>query len=381
MGVKGFSKAFESKITTLKKLKNLSGAVDASVYLYKAALGASSTHTLTDPEGNPTLHLSVILSKVINFALCNIDQIWVFDYHEEGYQPPDKKAELAIRKKKRDEATAKLKKLKAEKEAKDKKDDNKKKKNKGKDPDELFTDDEDEPEEKTISPISKKTGDKQKETKEKDLEKMICQKEKECFSMSTQMVNECKFILDCLDITWVDAPKGIEAEQVCAELTNTDDLDFCCDCVFSTDVDTLIYGAQQLIREVNVKKKKVLQFYSLMDILDDNKIDIDDLRKIAVILGTDHAPKTAGIGPGTVLKKYENVELSDEQKNAVKVFEKTFDITKLKFSNDFEETEIAQDKTKITKLLDWLSGVKSFNRKKLIEKISKVYSDEDNKLT
>ena len=152
--------------------------------------------------------------------------------------------------------------------------------------------------------------------------------------MTTKMVNECKFILDCLDVAWVDAPKGIEAEHVCAELTNTDELDFGCDCVFSTDIDALMYGAQQLVREVNVKKKKVLQLYDLDYILDDNDLDIDDLRKIGVILGTDHAPKTPGIGPGTVLKKYEDTELTEEQKGAIGVFEKTFDVTALKFSQE-----------------------------------------------
>lgn len=346
MGVKGFSKAFASKVTTLKKLKGLTVAVDASVYLYKAALGGASTHTLTDSDGNPTLHLSVILAKVLNLSLCNIGQVWVFDYHEDGYSPPDKELELASRKKKRDEAQRKLNKL----------NETKPKTKKEQEQEDMFSDEE----------------DSKRDIKKNSLEK-------QCFTMTTKMVNECKFILDCLDVTWTTAPKGIEAEHVCAELTNTYDLDFGCDAVLSTDIDTLIYGAQQLVREISVKRKKILQLYSLDDIFIDNHIDMEDLKKIAVILGTDHALKTPGIGPGTVLKKYEDVELTNEQTDAVKVFEKECDVTELKFSNDFGFDEIGQGKQKLTKLINWLES-KSFNRRKLIIKLEKTYTDQDNKL-
>ena len=354
MGVKGFSKAFESKVITLKKLKNTIIAIDASVLLYKAALGAASISTLTDSNNNPTMHINVILAKILNFAVCDIGQIWVFDFHENGYQPPDKALELASRKKKRESAEKILKDLKKEKKEessiKNKQDD-------------LFSSDEDEDENENKS-----------QTILSDLDNKICQKEKECFSMSTQIVNDCKFMLDCLDITWTTAPKGIEAEHVCAELTNTDELDFACDAVFSTDIDALIYGSKQLVREISIKKKKVLQLYNLNDILCDNKINMKDLTKIAVILGTDHAKKTSGIGPKTVLKKYQTVELSDEQNSAVQVFKKHIDVEKLKFSNEFGDYVI-QNKKKMDLLIDWLVNIKSFNKDKLIKRINKVNTD------
>lgn len=339
MGVIGFSKTFEPRLIKPKDLKNLTIAIDASVLIYKAALGAASIKTLTDVDDNPTLHISVILAKALNFEKVRAGQVWVFDFHEKGYESPDKELELAKRKKKRADANKKLTALKTKKE---------------KIADELFSSDEDD--------------DK--------IDKEICDMEKQCFSMSDQLINDCKFILDCLDITWCTTPKGYEAEHLCATLTNEDDLDVGCDAVFSTDADAVLYGAQQLIREVKVKSKKILQLYELDKILDDAEINIDDLIKIGVILGTDHAPKTSGVGPKTVLKKYKDVELTENQNKAVAVFQKTINIETIKFSNDFGSVEICQDKNKINKLIDWLVNTKNFNRDRVKKQVMKVYEGE-----
>ena len=325
MGVKGFSKTFTPELTSFKKLKGLSVSVDASVYMYKAALGANSMHTLTDAEGNPTIHLSVILAKVLNLTLCGIKQVWVFDYHEAGYSPPDKELELAIRQKKRDLAKKKLDELKEKKEKSD----------------DMFSSDDDD-------------------------EAKKCSLEKRCFTITSDIVNECKFVLDCLGVTWITAPKWSEAEHACAEMTNKS----ICDAVLSTDIDSLIYGAKKLVREVTVKRKRVLQLYDLNDILTDNDLTMKSLRKIAVILGTDHAPKTPGIGPGTALKKQSNVILTEKQEHAIKVFEKECVLPTV------EMGEVGQNRESIMKLLDWMSELKGFNRKKLITKIQKVYKGD-----
>jgi hypothetical protein len=341
MGIKGFSKTFDPKIITPKNLKGLTLAIDASVLLYKASLGGPSVKTLTDESGNPTLHIAVIMAKALNFEKVGAGQIWVFDYHEKGYSPPDKEFELVKRKTRRDAAVKKLSALKKEK-------------------DDMFSsDDEDE------------TPEQSADLKKTDLDKKINNIEKQCFSMSDTIINDCKFILDCLGITWCVSPKGVEAEHLCAALTNDDDVG--CDAVFSTDADALLYGAQQLIREVKVKTKKVLQIYSLDDILNDAEIDMEDLTKIGIILGTDHSPKTPGVGPKTVLKKFKNIDLTEEQEKVKAVFKKTVDISKVKFSNEFGMDEICQDEEKINKLIDWLLSVKNFNRDRVKKQIGAVY--------
>ena len=112
--------------------------------------------------------------------------------------------------------------------------------------------------------------------------------------------------------------------------------------------------------------------YKIDTLLEDKGIDMIDLRKIAVISGSDHAPKTPGIGAKTVLKKFKNIELTPLQKDAVKVFEKTYDVSKLKWNNtDNLCKKKSFNNDKITQLLDWLES-KKFNRERIQKQINKV---------
>jgi flap endonuclease-1 len=352
MGVKNFSKIFTPKEIKLKSLNGFTAIIDASVMLYQSCLGMSNINSLTDGDGNSTIHLKVIISRVLNFHVNNIKQKWVFDYHEANYSPPDKALELKKRKFKKDTAKKKIKKINdsislAEKEYK-----------------ELFSDsdDGDDTHEKKTENHSKKIIAVATQEKNKQ--------EKIAFTMSERIVNDCKFILNCFNIPWLVAPKGIEAEHVCAQMTNDDIGDF----VYSTDVDALLYGAKKLVRRVTIKKKQTLQLYDLYDILKHDKLTQDDLLKIGVIMGCDHCTKTRGIGPKTILKKYKTVELTDEQKNAISIFKRTIDTTGLKFENSNKIP--IDDAKKINKLMDWLED-KNFKRVLIKKQIEKVYKGDD----
>jgi hypothetical protein len=344
MGIRGFSKVFTPKEIKINALKDQTGIIDASVLLYQACLGISSINSLTDGDGNSTIHLKVIISRILNFQANGIKQKWVFDYHEKNYQPPDKALELAKRRKRRTAAAKEITKLK-EKQSND----------------DLFSDtDSDDGTDKSEN----------KETDKSNIQKSINQKEKVLFSMTDRIVNDCKFILNCFDIPWLTSPKGYEAEHIGAAMTNANIGDF----VYSTDVDALMYGTNQLVRSIKVKKKKVLQLYDLHDVLKDNKIDQNDLRKIGAVMGCDHCTKTKGIGVKTILKKYKTVELTKEQKDAIDVFNRKVDVDKLKFEN--YKCEPVSNGKKINSLLDWLEG-KNFNRKLIKKQIEKVYEGSD----
>lgn len=85
MGIKDFSKTFEAvRVVKWKDLKNKTVAIDAMTEIYRAALGAQSTHTLTDRDGNPTIHLSVLLANIVEMQSNGIKQIWVFDHDAEA---------------------------------------------------------------------------------------------------------------------------------------------------------------------------------------------------------------------------------------------------------------------------------------------------------
>lgn len=331
MGIKNFSKIFEGKEIKMKDIKDLNIIVDASVIAYQSALCMKNINALTDADGNPTIHINVVIAKCLNFYKYSKDQMWVFDYHEKGYVNPAKTYELDKRKKIKETAEKKLKDLKEKK-------------------DDLFSsDDEDE---------------------NSKIEEKINLQEKICFSVNDKIINDIKFILNCFNIPWCDAPKGYEAEAICAFLTNSEQLKNS-SAVWTTDTDAIIYGADKLIREIKIAKKKKLILYDLDKILDDKDIDMDDLRKIAVISGSDHAPKTAGIGAKTIFKKFKDVTLTEQQKKAVKVFEKTFDVSKLNWNNISTQGEFIIQKDKINQLLDWLSA-KNFNKERIQKQIDKA---------
>lgn len=345
MGIKGFSKVFEksSKEIKITSIKDKSVAIDASIIMFKSCLGMNNISALTDTDGNPTIHINVIISKILNFKKHNIKQYWVFDYFESGYKNPNKALEHSKRKTIKDKSIKELKKLNDQKLKND-----------------LFSESDEDTDNEEIS-------------KKDDIQKQIYKQEKMCFSINDIIVSDTKFILDCFNIPWCDSIKGIEAESVCSTLTNSG----LCDYVYSTDTDAMAYGAKGLIRDIKISKKKALISYKLNDVLNDNNIDIHELRKIAVILGTDHAAKTKGIGIKTVLKKFKDIELSEEQLNAIKVFKTPVEISKIKWNNKDDESqhELYYDtpfiKDNINKLLNWLKG-KNFNIERIEKQIKKV---------
>ena len=324
MGIKNFSKIFNAKSVKLTDIKNSNIVVDASVIIYQASLGIKNINTLTDSDGNSTIHINVVIAKCLNFYKYGAKQAWVFDYHEKGYVNPAKIYEIEKRKKIKDKAEKKIQELKEK--------------------DDLFSSDED---------VDEKLDDK------------ICLQEKICFSMTDRLVNDVKFILNCFNIPWCDTPKGYEAESVCASLTNDSDYDT----VWTTDTDAIIYGAKQIIRELKIKQKKAFMLFNLNDILTDKDIDMDELRKIAVISGSDHAPKTPRVGPKTIFKKFKDINITPAQENAIEVFTKIPDTSELQWNNEHHKE--FQNLDKITNLLNWLEA-KNFNVERIQKQINKA---------
>jgi len=354
MGVKCFVKVFSKwEEVTLKDLKNMVLAVDASLELYRAALGMASVKGLTDPSGKPTLHISVIIANIIKYKLNKIDTIWVFDFDPEKLKNTDchnplKLQELELRRKKREKAKAKIKKLKEE--------------DSGSDSDLFSETDSDEEEEKTLTPSEKK----------KEIEKQ----EKIAFTLQSWMVNDIKLILNLLDIKWVEAPKGTEAECLAARLTHDDVSE--ADAVLSSDADALLFGASTLIKK-NTRTKKYNRFY-LTDILEEKKITQEQLIQTGIVLGTDmYKDKVKKlfyrIGPKTVIAKIKSGILKDkfkdkEVKKAIDHFKKTCNLNNLEWHNEDEDS--FTNKKKANMLLEWLVNEKGFNRARIKKQLSKI---------
>ena len=68
MGIHDFTKCFKAaRVVKLADYANSTCAVDAMGEIWRAALGAKSVAILTDANGKPTLHISVILANIAEF--------------------------------------------------------------------------------------------------------------------------------------------------------------------------------------------------------------------------------------------------------------------------------------------------------------------------
>ncbi len=359
MGIKNFSKVFNAtRIVKPKDLRGMHIAIDAMTELYRASLGAKYVSALTDNEGNPTLFISVLLLNIFDFHKNGVKQTWVFDYNQssdEAFHNPSKLDELVKRKKRKEEALEKIKKIQEE--------------------EPLFSDDEDSGD--NINNNDNKTNEdidadellnveSETTTKTQVITKPIISNkdklnslEKQVFSVSSKMIEELKLILNCLNISWVEAPAGFEGEAIASYLNISGKVN----AVYSGDTDPIAFGAPTLLRK-NPKDKKIYEYTQddiLKQISDANDEfedpDISDIRKAAIALGTDMSEKTPGIGAKTVLKKLHTIRLTKKQKEAIKHFEKQPNDDDIKIYNNDKMPFVD---CPVDNLIRWLVDVKKF---------------------
>ena len=357
MGIKDFSKAFKAcrTIANWNTYKGKIIAIDAMTEIWRSALGAKSVKTLSDADNNPTIHINVIMANIIKMQKNGVKTIWVFDHDQDGscteHHIAAKSDEVAERRKKRAEAKAKIEDLEKE--------------------EPLFSDDEDD-ERKQSSEQDIQTDNQADNQVNKQAN--IQQQEKRAFCVSKEMINDIKFILTCLNISYVEAPATFEGEHLAAYFTSSEV--GLADAVYSGDTDPIPFGAPILLRK-NPRDKKIYE-YRQTDILDQihevigddyDYPTIDDIRKICAILGSDYSKRTKGIGAKTVLRKYKVIKLAADQKTAISEFEKIPDISDITVHNNQYE---AFTNTNVDLLVDWLVNNKSFAKSRVLKWIEDV---------
>lgn len=294
MGIKDFTKLFEPKgVTTISKLAGAGIVKDASNEIHRALKGIKNMDGLTDKYGNPTIHIKVVLCNELECRRHGIRSLWVFD-HPSAH--PLKGDELDKRRAVREVAEVKLA---AEH-----------------DPDE------------------------------------IVRLRKSTYRLDPARIAEVKELLDLLGTPWTTAPHGLEAEQVCAMLTQQrDDIQY----VVTADVDALVFGAKNLL-----KKGKGAQYdlFSLEDLLVAHSLELRDMAKIAVMLGCDFCPKVPRVGAKTVMAKFAHHAFTPLQLEVIDgVFGRQFDVSALEWTK-------AAD-IRAAELRVWLVEEKSFRSDKL----------------
>lgn len=98
-----------------------------------------------------------------------------------------------------------------------------------------------------------------------------------------------------------------DAEALCARLVREGVVD----AVASEDMDTLPFGADVLIRQLNAKRYSEVVEYSLPKLLEKLQISHEELVDLCILLGCDYCDKIPGLGPKKALaliKKHRTIE-------------------------------------------------------------------------
>lgn len=230
-------------------------AVDAmnTLYQFLSIIRQRDGTPLKDSSGNITSHLSGLFYRNINMLENNIRPVYVFD----GEAPDLKDKETTKRRKKREEAREKWKKLKDE----------------GK-----------------ISEAYSKATQSSK--------------------LTSDMIKESKRLLDAMGIPYVQAPS--EGEAQAAYMTHSyypGDIY----AVGSQDWDSLLFGAEIMVKNLTTRKTRKTssggrkeistERIELENVLEQLDISREKLIWMGVLMGTDFNPDGVhGIGPKTALK-------------------------------------------------------------------------------
>ncbi|XP_040912078.1 probable flap endonuclease 1 homolog isoform X2 [Toxotes jaculatrix] len=122
---------------------------------------------------------------------------------------------------------------------------------------------------------------------------------------ASAQTKDCLHLLKLLGVPFIQAPGDGEAH--CAQLVRAGTVD----AVASEDMDTLPFGANILIRQLNAKRDSEVIEYSLPKLLEKLQISHEEFVDLCILLGCDYCDKIAGLGPKRALmliQKHRTIE-------------------------------------------------------------------------
>ncbi|OYT55190.1 MAG: flap endonuclease-1 [Candidatus Altiarchaeales archaeon ex4484_2] len=224
-----------------ERLKRKTIAVDGmnSVYQFLSTIRQPDGTPLMDSRGRITSHLSGLFYRTIRLLGKEIKPIYVFD----GKPPSLKRREIRRRSELKDEARREWSKALSEDRIED------------------------------AGKYAKRTS-----------------------RFTEDMVAECKTLLGYMGVPYVQAPS--EGEAQCVKLCQEGDAW----AVGSQDYDSLLLGAENLVRGLTLSGKYEMSLIKLEDVLDSLKITREQLVDMAILIGTDFNEGLKGVGPKKALK-------------------------------------------------------------------------------
>ncbi|MBS3782263.1 MAG: flap endonuclease-1 [Candidatus Thermoplasmatota archaeon] len=268
MGV-GIGDILKSEEINFDDLEDMVMTVDAYniIYQFLSSIRQRDGKPLKDSEGRVTSHLSGILYRNANLVGAGIKPVYVFD------GAPDMMKEGTLEKRKERKKRAKK--------------------------------------------------EYEKSLEKGDLERARI-KAQQTSRMTDEIEESSKKLLSLLAIPWIQAPS--EGESQAAHIVRNGDAWG----VASQDHDTLLFGANRLVKNLTVTGKRKMpgssdykkispELIELEEVLNDLDITRKQLVDIGILCGTDYNEGVKGIGPKRGLKyikKYNDLESVLEEKDA-----------------------------------------------------------------
>lgn len=125
------------------------------------------------------------------------------------------------------------------------------------------------------------------------------------FQLFARKKNSIMKYINSLGIRQITADVDIDAEHVCADLNRNGYVQG----VFTSDTDTLTYGARTIYRD----KSSEFEMITLKECLTKHNLTYNRFIIVCIALGCDFCDKVAGIGPAKVIKASSSIELTPDQ--------------------------------------------------------------------
>ena len=165
-------------------------------------------------------------------------------------------------------------------------------------------------------------------------------------SLTDDMLDESKKLLDTMGVPWIQAPS--EGEAQCAFICSEGNADYS----GSQDYDALLFNSPLLVRNLSITGRRKLpkqevyieikpELIELEKVLSELEITREQLIILGILIGTDYNPQgIKGIGPKTALK------IVKEKKtlgNVLKDVEWTFDVDPQKIFEFFMKPPVSKE--------------------------------------
>lgn len=332
MGIHSFTQVFKptlSETTIEKQVKGKRVVVDGFSEVWRAYLGMGNIAGLTNKIGDSTQHINIVLCNTIKMMSSGVKSIvWVFDTrasdlkHDEQEKRKDLKSKAQ---EEQDKVEAEILEIKEQ----------------------VST--------MSVDDIADIFGNYDQHMLDL-VNKLDRLKTRTFKGIGGKMVDDIKFLLNCFGIPYIDAPNGIEGEQIAGQMCKLG----LADIVITNDTDAPLFGCSEILKKIPKKTGKY-DLYQLEEIIKSNDITLDQLIEIGVALGSDFAEKSDRIGPKTVIKKVKekSIVFSDKQKIAIEYFKKEVNIPKP------INTKSTMTKESLEILKKWLIDDQSFAKDRM----------------